>query len=149
MEATKRRAGRPKAAPQTGPLVLEEDGRRVKIEVEIAEPTADELREYARWVELSSAINTADAMAKTVQYALREVFRRDRLWQQRRAPHPGPVPGGRGEGDGRGGGSRQSETPSPALPPAPAARPVPTPAHSPASANPDSGALAARRERPL
>jgi hypothetical protein len=95
MEATKRKAGRPKASPQTGPLVLEEDRRRVKIEVEISEPTADELNEYARWVELSAAVTTADAFSKTVQYALREVFRRDRVWQERRrsnARPPSPAP---------------------------------------------------------
>jgi hypothetical protein len=126
MEAMKRRAGRPKAAPQTGPLVLEDDRRRVKIEIELPEGTADELNEYARWVEISSTVTTADALSRTAQYALREVFRRDRLWQERRRggdrvgtgvpplesggrgslrtplPHPPPAePGGGGRNGGR------------------------------------------------
>ena len=138
MEATKRRAGRPKASPQTGPLVLEEDQRRVKIEVEVEEPTAEELREYARWVELSSAVTTADAFSRTVQYALREVFRRDRLWQERRKT-------GKQPDAAAGKTAPQSPAPSsPSLPPAPAARPVPTPPHPPTTATPDSRAPAVR-----
>ena len=80
----KRRIGRPKAVPQSGPLVLEGSRVRVKVEIEIPEVTADELKEYARWVELSSAATTKDAMVATVDYALRDVFKRDRLWQEQR-----------------------------------------------------------------
>src|SRR6188474_1010139 len=82
MSDSKRRVGRPKTAPRTGPLVLE--GERVKIELEVSAETAAELKEYSRWVELSSARTTADALFATVDYALRKTFRRDRLWQEER-----------------------------------------------------------------
>src|SRR5712671_1772238 len=81
---SKRRVGRPKARPQTGPLVLEGSQARVRLDVEVVDSTADELTEYVRWVELSSALATSDATSKTVDYALREVFRHDRLWQEHR-----------------------------------------------------------------
>src|SRR5882672_2820886 len=96
MDSSKRRAGRPKASAQTGPLVLEGNRARVKIELEIASVTADDLKEYTRWVELSSSLTTAEATFSTVDYALREVFRRDRLWKesrrQRDRPTNGPPP---------------------------------------------------------
>ena len=80
----KRRVGRPKTAPRTGPLVLEGERERVKIELELSVEAADELKDYSRWVELSSARTTADALFATVDYALRKLFRRDQLWQQER-----------------------------------------------------------------
>jgi hypothetical protein len=82
--SSKRRVGRPKATQQTGPLVLQGSRARTKIEVELPEATAEELNEYARWVELSGSMATKDALFATVDYALHEVFRRDRLWQERR-----------------------------------------------------------------
>jgi hypothetical protein len=81
---SKRRVGRPKTIPQSGPLVLEAGRARVTLDLEVAEATAEELREYARWVELSSAVGTQDALFRTVDFALRDLFRRDRLWQARR-----------------------------------------------------------------
>jgi hypothetical protein len=82
--SSKRRVGRPKAQQQTGPLVLEGNRANVKMELEMPEATADELKEYARWVELSSSVATKDALVKTVDFALRDVFKRDRLWRERR-----------------------------------------------------------------
>lgn len=84
MDSSKRRVGRPKTAPRTGPLVLGENRSRERVEVEIGAAMARELAEYAAWVELSSSLTTADAMGTTVEFALREVFRRDRVWQERR-----------------------------------------------------------------
>jgi hypothetical protein len=84
MSDNKRRAGRPKTAPRTGPLVLEGERERMKMELELSIETAEELKEYSRWVELSSARTTADALFATVDYALRKLFRRDQLWQQER-----------------------------------------------------------------
>ena len=84
MSDSKRRVGRPKTAPRTGPLVLEGERERVKIELEVSAETTAELKEYSRWVELSSARTTADALFATVDYALRKTFRRDRLWQEQR-----------------------------------------------------------------
>jgi hypothetical protein len=74
--ASTRRVGRPKAIPQTGPLVLGGGRARAKVELEIAQATADELKEYARWVELSATVGVNDALFRTVDFALRDVFRR-------------------------------------------------------------------------
>lgn len=82
MESSKRRVGRPKTSPQTGPLVLSERRTRTKIEIEIGAEAAEDLAEYVRWVEVSEAMSTADARATTVEFALREVFKRDRLWKE-------------------------------------------------------------------
>ena len=94
-KGTKKR-GRPKAQAQTGPLVLEGSRSHVTMEIELAETTADELREYTRWVELSSSVATTEALFKTVDFALRDVFKRDRLWQEHRRkgaePDRAPTP---------------------------------------------------------
>jgi hypothetical protein len=121
----KRRVGRPKALPQTGPLVLEGCRVRVKIEIEIPEATADELQDYARWVELSSSVATKDALFATVDYALRDVFRRDRLWQVRRrkGAEAEPAPSTKAA-------SAPASPPSPLPPPSAAVRPVPSPVAS-------------------
>jgi hypothetical protein len=94
MDNETKKRGRPKAQPQSGPLVLEGNRANVKMEIEMPEATADELREYARWVELSSSVATKDALVKTVDFALRDVFKRDRLWQERRrnGAQPAPAP---------------------------------------------------------
>jgi|SRR6516225_403654 hypothetical protein len=119
--STKRGVGRPKATPQTGPLVLGGSRARAKIEVELSEATAEELNEYARWVELSSSMATKDALFATVDYALHEVFRRDRLWQERR----------RKGAESTHAAMPASQPPSPSAtalpPPTNGARPVPSP----------------------
>ena len=81
MDNEKKTRGRPKTQPQSGPLVLEGNRAQVNIEIELPEATADELKEYARWVELSYSVATKDALFKTVDFALRDLFKRDRLWQ--------------------------------------------------------------------
>jgi hypothetical protein len=115
--SSKRAVGRPKRLPQTGPLVLEGSRSRLKLEVELGEETVGELKEYARWVELSSSLATGDALFTTVDFALRELFRRDRLWhaakrapaQQVAAPTATParsLPPPNGSGTNRGGSER-------------------------------------------
>lgn len=111
MTDSKRRVGRPKTAPRSGPLVLEGERERVKIELEVSAETAAELKEYSRWVELSSARTTADALFATVDYALRKTFRRDRLWQEQRR--------------------KSDRDESSALPSGPASQPSPTTAAAP------------------
>jgi len=87
METKQRKVGRPKAPPRTGPLVLGQEQERTKVTLEISERAADELAEYTRWVEKSAGISASEARFKTVDFALREIFRRDRIWQaERRAP---------------------------------------------------------------
>jgi hypothetical protein len=84
MDRTNRRVGRPKMPSRTGPLVLENDRSRETVSLQISSETARELAEYAAWVEGSSSMNTTDATFTTVEYALRQVFHRDRIWQDRR-----------------------------------------------------------------
>ena len=87
METKERKVGRPKAPPRTGPLVLGEDYARTKVTLELGERTAEVLAEYTRWVEKSAGISANEARFKTVDFALREIFRRDAVWQaERRAP---------------------------------------------------------------
>ena len=87
MDTNQRKVGRPKASPRTGPLVLGEDFARSKVTLEISERTAEVLTDYTRWVEKSAGISANEARFKTVDFALREVFRRDRVWQaESRAP---------------------------------------------------------------
>jgi hypothetical protein len=87
METKQRKVGRPKAPPRTGPLVLGEDYARTKLTLEVSERAAAELAEYTRWVEKWCGIAANEAKFKTVDFALREIFRRDRVWQaERRGP---------------------------------------------------------------
>src|SRR6187551_3659157 len=87
METKERKVGRPKAPARTGPLVLGEDYARAKVTLEISERVEEELAAYTRWVEKSSGIAANEARFKTVDFALREIFRRDRVWQgEKRAP---------------------------------------------------------------
>ena len=87
MQTNQRKVGRPKAPARTGPLVLGDDYARTKVTLEISEQTAGALAEYIRWVEKWSGIAANEARFKTVDFALREVFRRDRIWQaERRGP---------------------------------------------------------------
>lgn len=131
MENNKRRVGRPKASEQTGPLVLSERRARAKLEIEIPAEVAEDFAKYVRWVEVSEGMSTADARAATVEFALRNVFKRDRLWHEWRrkderddgdeaptpastraaqpaAPSPSPPPpsGGRVPGNGTPAASR-------------------------------------------
>lgn len=93
METNQRRVGRPKAPPRTGPLVLGEQQGRTKVTLELSDGAVAELAEYALWVEQCSGTTTSEARFKTVDFALREIFRRDRVWQakRRKAPEPAPV----------------------------------------------------------
>ena len=91
METKERKVGRPKAPPRTGPLVLGEDYARTKVTLEISERTAEVLADYTRWVEKSSGISANEARFKTVDFALREIFRRDRVWQAERRAPPEPA----------------------------------------------------------
>jgi hypothetical protein len=91
METKQRKVGRPKAPARTGPLVLGDDYARTKVALEISEQTAGILADYIRWVEKSAGISANEARFKTVDFALREIFRRDRVWQaERRAPSEPP-----------------------------------------------------------
>ena len=91
MDTNQRKVGRPKAPPRTGPLVLGEDHARAKVTLEVSERAAEELAEYTRWVEKWCGIAANEAKFKTVDFALREIFRRDRVWQAERRTPPEPA----------------------------------------------------------
>jgi hypothetical protein len=122
LETKQRKVGRPKAPPRTGPLVLGEDYARTKVTLEISERAAEELAEYTRWVEKWSGIAANEAKFKTVDFALREIFRRDRIWQAER----------------RGPSEPAKATPAVTAPTAPVVTPPPATAPRPAAANPPS-----------
>ena len=84
MENTKKKAGRPKSEPRTGPLVLEGVQKRETILTEVSADTAQELSAYAVWVRESASakLTPAEAMSKTIDFALRDVFSRDKCWQE-------------------------------------------------------------------
>ena len=92
METKERKVGRPKAPPRTGPLVLGEDYARAKVTLEISERVEEELAAYTRWVEKSSGISASEAKFKTIDFALREIFRRDHVWQSQRRIPPDSAP---------------------------------------------------------
>lgn len=91
METNQRKPGRPKSPPRTGPLVLGDDQGRTKVTLELSEAAAAELAEYAGWVEQCSGATASEARFKTVDFALREIFRRDRVWQAKRRTAPEPA----------------------------------------------------------
>jgi len=122
METKERKIGRPKAPPRTGPLVLGDDYARTKVTLEISEQTAGVLAEYTRWVEKWSGIAANEAKFKTVDFALREIFRRDRIWQAER----------------RGPSEPAKATPAVTAPVAPTVMAPPASAPRPAAATPPS-----------
>jgi hypothetical protein len=87
MDNSRRKPGRPKASQRTAPLVLDADLVFVKIEALLPAATAETLTEYAAWVQHCAGMPLEEAITKTVDFALKEVFRRDRLWRdERRIP---------------------------------------------------------------
>jgi hypothetical protein len=96
MESTKKKAGRPKSEPRTGPLVLEGIQKRETILTEVSAETAQELSAYAVWVRESAPakLTPAEAVSKTIDFALRDVFARDKCWQEHKRT------GGRAVGTG-------------------------------------------------
>lgn len=83
METQRRKPGRPRASQQTLPLVLEDERRLETLEVTIPEDTAETLAEYTAWVRQCRDMTTEEAVTAVIDYALRELFRRDRLWRNR------------------------------------------------------------------
>jgi len=127
MENTKKKAGRPKSDPPKGPLVLEGTQKRETILTEVSMDTAQELGAYAAWVkELAPAkMTSAEATSKTIDFALRDLFVRDKRWQEKKRPTAQSS-----------GAEESAPTPSPSVPaspssplsrtaPAPSAVPLP------------------------
>jgi hypothetical protein len=112
MDTDKRKVGRPKAPPRTGPIVLGDDRGRTKVTLEISERAASELAAYTRWVEQHSGMTASEARFKTVDFALHQLFRRDPMWQEQKrtpamtAPTAAPPPA-----------PRAASTNPPSLPP--------------------------------
>jgi hypothetical protein len=92
MDNSHRKPGRPKTSSRTAPLVLDIDRNLTTIELALPTATAKTLAEYAAWVRQCADITTEEATTTTVDFALREVFRRDRLWRdERRIPDQKPL----------------------------------------------------------
>jgi hypothetical protein len=92
MDNSRRKPGRPKTSSRTAPLVLDSDRNLTTIELALPSATAKTLVEYAAWVRQCADITTEQATTTTVDFALREVFRRDRLWRdERRIPEQKPM----------------------------------------------------------
>lgn len=67
------------------PLVTNGHSKRYglgTVELEIGADAAADFADYVRWVEMSEGMSTADARAATVEFPLRAVFKRDRLWHE-------------------------------------------------------------------
>jgi hypothetical protein len=113
MESTKKRVGRPKSEPRTGPLVLAGAQKRETILSEVSADTAQELSDYASWVRDSAPtkMTPAEAVSKTIDFALQDVFARDKCWQQQKRAGQGTP--------GSGEPSSPATDRSPASPPAP------------------------------
>lgn len=59
----------------------------MKVETLLPAATAETLTEYAAWVQHYADMPLEEAITKTIDFAIREVFRRDRLWRdERRIP---------------------------------------------------------------
>lgn len=83
MESERPKRGRPRASQQSLPLVLGEDRSLETVQVVLPEGTARVLTEYTAWVRGCRDMRPEDAVTATIDYALRELFRRDRLWRDR------------------------------------------------------------------
>lgn len=123
MDNSRRKPGRPKAGQRTMPLVLEDDWTLTKVELALPAATAAALAEYAAWVQDRAKMTTDAAITATADFALRQIFRRDRLWQEhRKSPAPREAAAAAPTQP-----IQQPSTPS-LPPPATMARPIPTPA---------------------
>jgi integrase len=77
MDESPRRRGRPPAPPQTLPLFLHQVRTRVKRQVVISSYTARELRSYIDWAARVTFMSADEVMARTVDHALAQHFKRD------------------------------------------------------------------------
>jgi hypothetical protein len=130
MESTKKRVGRPKSEPRTGPLVLEGVQKRETILTEISADTAQELSAYSAWVRESAEakLTPAEAVSKTIDFAVRDLLSRDKCWQAHKRA------GGRPVGTGESAPSRSAATPAGSSPPS-----SPRTATAPSTLPPPSG----------
>jgi hypothetical protein len=84
MDESPRRRGRPPAPPQTLPLFLHQVRTRVKRQVVISSYTARELRSYIDWAARVTFMSADEVMARTMDHALAQHFKRDKLWRLER-----------------------------------------------------------------
>jgi len=108
MDNAKKRVGRPKSEPRTGPLVLEGVQKRETILTEVSADTAQELTAYAAWVRESAEakLTPAEALSKTIDFAVRDLLSRDKCWQAHKRA------GGRPVGTGETAPSMPAKTPA-------------------------------------
>jgi hypothetical protein len=84
MEKTPSRRGRPPGPPQTLPLFLHEVQNRMKQEVIISGFVVRELNGYVEWAGRLTMMAPAEVMVRTMDRALHEYFKRDKLWRKAR-----------------------------------------------------------------
>lgn len=84
MEATKRPRGRPPSPPQTLPLFLHEVQSRMRYEIVISLFMVRELRGYVEWAGRLTMMAPNEVMVRTIDHALAEHFKRDKLWRKDR-----------------------------------------------------------------
>jgi hypothetical protein len=135
MENTKKRVGRPKSEPRTGPLVLEGVQKRETILTEVSADTAQELTAYAAWVRESAQakLTPAEALSKTIDFAVRDLLSRDKCWQAHKRA------GVRAVGTGEAPASTPGATP--AAPPSPVSRTATVPTALPPPGGRDGRAV--------
>ena len=123
MESTKKKAGRPKSEPRKGPLVLEDTQKRETILTEVSADTARELSEYAAWVRESAPtkMTPAEAVSKTVNFAVRDLFARDKRWHEHK----------RADGQPPSTDENSPAASAPASPSSPVSRAAPVPSALP------------------
>jgi hypothetical protein len=84
MEKTPRRRGRPPGPTQTLPLFLHEVHNRKRQEVIISGFLVRELSGYVEWAGRLTMMAPDEVMVRTVDRALSEYFKRDKLWRKER-----------------------------------------------------------------
>jgi hypothetical protein len=84
METTTRRRGRPPGPTQTLPLFLHQVRSRVRQEVIISGFIVRELRAYVAWAGRLTMMARDEVMVRTVDHAIAEEFKRDKLWRKER-----------------------------------------------------------------
>jgi hypothetical protein len=84
MEGTTRRRGRPPGPTQTLPIFLHQVRSRVRQEIIISGFMVRELRAYVAWAGRLTMMAPDEVMVRTVDHALAEDFKRDKLWRKER-----------------------------------------------------------------
>jgi hypothetical protein len=92
-----RKMGRPKTATQTMPLIVSNARSRVTEKVAMSAVASRDLRAYVEWASSKIGIPEDEAMILTLDRALGEFLKKDRLWLEYREQF---LDGGRSKEEG-------------------------------------------------